>query len=513
MVINQIKFLGDLKMKKIILVFALLLCVVFACTSCGSDMSPADLYKNEAFEETPTLTTATSISALRDFNYKNKSLNYLLLFTDEEGDYYKVYNIETGSVILSFDTEDTEVELFSVKGIPFIQVVKSGEDEEDKDITTIYDANGMTIASASDYDAIYVDIAADLIEFDNVIYRVDAEGFAEELCDSTFFDLPSIDFMTENHYFCIDEEEFSVYDNELNLVYFWENVNDNAEEIKINVLSDKTVLVQFFENIPQDTVEFDVFTDGTKYNLASIVINVKNGKEKNVDLDYVVKGVYYIADEIGSYGYEQFEYPKSIDVIASIVYIENQTILGQEVIVTLKTGNAKIDKTIAAEYDSYIRIAEDLWILTYKNGDKVLADDKGDVIAKFDDYSKFTGRYIIANGKIYDFELTELYNLKANDMTVSATLANNIILSDDEGEKFLFTGSSSLTSIDDFHSYEGQYYVTEDDGEYTFYNEEGARITSQDLTEFKKIYTNRDASTIIFQFVDDESEISYYAFN
>lgn len=500
-------------MKKIILVMALLLCVLLVCTSCGKDMSPAELYKKMPFEESyPALTTAESISDLYDYNYvASKSAGDLLFFVDDDGEYYKVYNAKTASAVLSGSDDDNEVSVFSVYGIDFIKVVNN-ESSDEKYTTTLYNANGTSVASATDYSAPDVSISLDMFEFDDVIYRVDEDGNVEEVCESVFFDLDSYDYKTTDHYFIVDDNEISVYDLALSNVFYWEYNNDNCEEMDIFVLSDKYVLAQGLVELAQDESEYDLFADGTKYDLVSIILNVNSGKEKEVDLDYIVDGVGIFADEVKNYGYEPIQLPGSVDVLAYVSYIENKSIIDEEVTVTLNPKNAKIEKTVAAEYDSFNRIAEDLWILRYKNGDTVLADDNCDVITKFENYEKRTASYIVANGKIFDFALTELYDLESNDMTVYGTLAHNIILMDDEGEKYLFSGTANLKLIEDFETSTNQLYLTEDDGDYTFYNENGEIITSKSLSSYSEIYSNSDNNLRIFMFTDEDSNISYYAF-
>ncbi|MBR5140329.1 MAG: hypothetical protein IKV16_04660 [Clostridia bacterium] len=499
-------------MKKIVLVLALLLCVILACTSCGKDLSPAELYENNPIEERyPALTTAESIYALSDYNFdSSKSAGELLYFVDEDGEYYKVYNAETNSVVLSGSAEDHEVSVFSVYGIYFVKVVSEFSDE--KDTTTIYNANGVSVASATDYSAPDVSTSLDMFEFDNVIYRVDEEGGVEEVCESVFFDLSSYDCKTTEHYFVVDDNEISVYDLELNNVFYWEYNNDNCDEMEILILSDKYVLAQALVELAQDESEYDVLMDGDKYDLVSIILNVKNGKENEVDLNYFVNDIMYIADEVNSYEYDAFQLPDGADVLAYITYIENKAVIDDEVYVTLNPKNAKVKKTVAEEYDAYYRIDEDLWFLRYKSGDTVLADDKCEVIAKFENPDEITASYIVANGKIFDFSLTELYDLKSNDMTVYATLANNIILADEEGDKYLFNGSATVNKIEDFNTHSNQYYVTVDDGDYTFYNENGAVITSKTLSSYTQIYSNDDNTLKIFKLVDEDYNISYYAF-
>lgn len=499
-------------MKKIILVMALLLCVILVCTSCGKDLSPAELYENVPYEDSyPTLTTVESIVDLYDYNYdSSKSSGDLLFLLDKDGENYKVYNAKTASVVLSGSDDDNEVSVFSVYGINFIKVVSEFSDE--KDTTTIYNANGTSVASATDYSALDVAVSLDMFEFDDVIYRVDEDGNVEEVCESVFFDIGSYDCKTTDHYFVIDDNEITAYDLDLNNVFYWEYNNDNCEEMEIFVLSDKYVLAQGLIELAQDESDYDVFMDGEKYDLVSIILNVKSGKEKEVDLNYFVNNIAAFADQVTTYAYEALQLPDGADVFANVTYIENKSVIDDEVYVTLKPKNAKIEKTVAAEYEYFYRVAEDIWFLYYKNGESVLADDKGDVIAKFENYDKMTASYIVANGKIFDLTLTELYDLDSNNMTVHATLAHNIILADDEGDKYLFSGTANLKLIEDFETYYSQYYVTEDEGDYTFYNENGDIITSRTLASYIEIYSNSDNNLRIFKFTDEDYNVSYYAF-
>lgn len=511
-------------MKRIILVVALILCTLLLCTSCGKEVSPADFYENETFEAPYSFTSATKLDIGSDYEFIGGKDNILLFgYLDLEGDepavHYSVYDLAENKVVSTYkSTEEKvlEIELAEIFGVEVVVVEETVESDDDTVVTTtLYTPAGTSIVSAKDAALNYSDDYLDLFVFNDVIYRINADATATELCSTAFFSIPDFDFKTEDYYVSLDEDEITVYDANLSEVSYWEAPHGNIGEIGTTLLSDTSVLIQYMTQLPEDAKKFDIIEEGTKYDLVSIVYNFAKDKEKEVDLDFVGYGDATKA-RVLPYGDEDtFNYMKGIDNIVYIHYIDdNGNVLNDQNIVSLNAKNGKIKKVIAPDYDSFSMVAENRFMVTYKSGNKALIDENGDVIANLDSNVNGNGIYIRKGDKIYDYDLKLVYDLDAKEKEFVGFVGTNFIVSAEEDDeiKYYLVKDGAETLIADFADFEANYYVTEsEEGACKFYAADGTLIQDfTDIDDYDEIY-EAEKSVVIEVEVED-GKLSYYLF-
>lgn len=502
-------------MKKIILVVAILLCTLLLCTSCGGkEVSPAEFYENEPYEAAYSYTEAKALSAIgSEWDYV-ESGDGVILFEDEDN--YYVYDVEAAKVAKTIAIEDNDVELVEIFGVDLILVENTTKvDDETKVTTTLYNLAGTAVVSGeSDLD--YDDDYLDLFIFNETIYRIAEDGTAAEVCKAAFFSIPEFDAKTADYYLASDGETITVYNSSLAEVSFWEAPHEECEELNIVPLSATRALIQYKVILDENEKKYDLFIDGEKFDLVSIILNLENGKEKSVDLDYVVDYLAISTFVVTPYGEDGMNYYEA-DNFVYINYIEDGKILTDRDLVVINAKNGKIKKEIAPECESFYRVAEDRYILTSKSGNKTLVNGEGDLIANLGTSSlSGNGTFAKKGDKIYDYDLNLIYDLDAKEATFIGYCGEGFIVSkfnetDNETENYIVAKDGTEKKIADYRSCSANYYVTKNEGTYTFCKADGTSLVSVKADYYDTVYTDYINNSVIIAFAV-ENGTAYYMF-
>ncbi len=521
-------------MKKLMSLACLFLCVVLLCTSCAKDVALADFYADKKYEDSyPTLNTFTDLSQLTGLDYV-KSYSEIIVFDDEDREKVKFYNAEKNSFVISIDDEYlTSYNFFSVLENTFIVTVEKDSKNDDIFDTNIYDVNGnlmLTKEGYSDLSTGYtsvVKVASDLFQFDKKIYRVDDKGAIFPVITNPFYgNIPSFDYKTNAYYYDVESNCVSAYNKNLECVFYWEIPYTTYESCMINVLSSEKILVQVIDILPETETKYDFVDDeGNKCKLTSTIIDVATGKEKTVKLDYIVVYMIYASNRVTvSDAYDYI--PENITDIAYICYIEDQKLLSATSslkLVALNAKDAKVASAIAPEFDTLPeQISETRYLYTKHNGETYLIDITGKVISKISQNLNVVSNesYLVMDGKLYDYDLREIYDAKANKKDIVTLLGHNVILRDSDGtnkDYYLYTKDGEVVEINDFYlptySSEEQFFATysEKKNEYTFYNEYNKYLGSvDDAMLWTVVYTFEDNAGVIIAVVDIEGNVTYH---
>jgi hypothetical protein len=527
-------------MKKIIALVSLILCMSLAFSSCSlftQKMSFEKIYKDYEYEAPKSISAATSIPALDGCTYVTPSLSldvtinylggdYLLTFTDREGD-YKIYNAKTDSVVLTLDSENTSVSCFNVFGVPFIKATKTKTDDNYVTTTTvsIYNAGGMLVAEAKTSDSYSIPTvtkAVDFFKFDGAVYKVSEDGTATAV-SNPFAYLPSLDgFKTENYYYDNNSSTVSVYDQDLNCVFYWEVPFDEYDDSEIFLLSDGVLLAQIWEVLPEDAEKYDFISDGEKINLIHYILNAEKDKVKEVDLDFMVNGVYYL-DAVYSYAYDSDEesiLPEKMINYSSIYYIDDHKIDSDETEVTIKENGDVIE--LAPEFDNapMTLMTENRWLLINDNEEKYLLDEEGEIVGNITGYEGYNQKFISTGTKLVDYDLEVVYDAKANGKKIVTMFETSVLLCDEtpdsEGKTnyYLYQDGGIITKIENYYDRGSSFYVTYDDSNliFTFYSETGAVLTTTKGLSYSSIYFDYFDNYAIVKVTDTDGN-HYYKFS
>lgn len=526
-------------MKKITSLVCLFLCIVLLCTSCAKDMTFVDFYADKEYEDSyPTLNSFTEVEKLDGFSYDSSENEFIVVET-KDGDKVKFYNIEKDYFVLTLEEDRlSSFDFFTVSGNTFIVTVEEDYDVEGTYHTNIYDANGSLMLTKKSTDSVsassVIAKSQDLFQFDKKIYRVDNEGGIFPVVTNPFYGtIPSFSFRTETYYYSVGSSDISVYDKSLNCVFNWTIPYSTYEECNIEVLSEENFLVQVLEVLPDTETKYDFLGEnGEKYKLTSTIVDVATGKEKTVNLNYLIAYLTYSANRV--YANDTYDYiSDKISNIAYVCYIKDHKLnshMSAVDLVALNGKDASIDFVIAPEFDTLpTEFAENRYTYTTDSGETYLIDATGKTISKFANdaikNAKFNEKYIVMDGRIYNYDLNEVYDCAANKKEVVDVLGHCIVLRDSVGENkdyHLYTVNGEVFELENYFNTElasfitgssDQFYTTfnADNKEYKFYNEYGTYLGKIDnAVSYKIVYEFEDNAGVIIAVIDTSFKISYY---
>lgn len=498
-------------MKKLILTVCCLLCVVLLCTACSKGNTVGDFcaaveYKDNTFVPT----TYTRLNALDGLSYDYSSRNHVLFLEDYDDYELIVYNAKTQSTVLTLDLEEVEENsTFTAFGETFIFIVT---DDSGEYKSAIYTDGGQKVIEKDGYldtDDITSYSDVDLFSFDGSIFRVN-KGSATLVTDNPFFgSVPSFDYQTSSYYYEVNSNEVTVYNKKLEVVYYWEAPYGEAN---INILSDDNLLIQEIISLPDAEKKYDVMMDGEKYNIKSYLINVESGKEKSLDLDFVVLDLLYCSSYVTS-DVDDFTV-SDLDNIACITKIEDKMISNSSSameLVTINAKNGKIDEELFTDNDNclYVEpIAKDRYLMDCKSGDTYLVDGNGEIIGQYNGYSdRSNDSFLVKDGRLYDYNLKCVYDLKTEDKTVYGMMAHSVIFQDDDGDFYLYTSSKQTQSINGrVTDYKNGFFIAydSDNGTYRIYDENGTQIGSNLKCSSLSIISSYKDGCVLSAYVDGE---------
>ncbi len=388
----------------------------------------------------------------------------------------------------------------------------------------LYDPAGTAVTTTK-YQPEWPITFADYVVYDDVAYTIDEDTGAwtkeKDIPEYVALD----DYLTYNdeYYYTDDDGILTVYDHDFKVVstyvapaYGDESIKDAAELVgeyyggaPFKVLNNGDILYQYAVIQDEDEKKYDLsyVVDGvtTKANLVSLLISAKKGEAKELDLDYIV--FYSMANNmVYSDELEANEniYNQEFENIAYIAPIEDGKVHASEadIDIVLMNNKAKAGKSLkmvdgqAAAIP--FKVSDDLYAVYMLDGGIALINAKGDVLNRLNNYLDQVGKYFIGEDAIYNLSLEKVQDLKDPDVsykvfgesifvtkkTDSKTFTVELLLngetttvySQDKDSKTTFgfgVKKSALTgSIEDY----GYYYVKNEAGDYTYYNEKGTAL-------------------------------------
>ena len=484
-------------MKKLICTVCCLCLVALLCTSCSLFDKPLGLEKyvdGMSYEDKSDY--AFTPSTLTEINLPEKStylshLDHLFVFGNSTEKTKMVYNAKTNKIILEYDNADIDdIYCFGAGEFTYVAVVHKYEDAQRK--TSIYTDSGSFIderngrISLSDIDSSRYH---DLFFFGGVIYRT-VDRSATVVVDNPFFgEIPYIEVQTESYYYDVDDEYFAVYDKSLNEVFYKQlTYVEDKTTTNVTVLSDNTVLLQKIDILPETDEKYDAIYYGDKINLTSVIVNVETGKEKEVDLDYLVVDVAYCADytDYHRYSYVKYSYDK-IENLVFVVLMDEFGIINDDTpdnlaIIDSKTG--KIDRMVFDDDDNciYVQPVGNGNYIKYSPSESLyLLDENFEIVGKIDgDYVEDSNyKYLISDSALYDYDLNEVFNYSEKNYKVHAVLKDSVIFEDESYVYYLYKDGKETKIPAESIDANGGFYIGKDNGNYKVYTSAGELVGSR----------------------------------
>ena len=507
-------------MKKIISLTALILCMAMLLASCSfSGMSFKKFYKDAEYQAPKQFSTSKQIATIDGLTFEEASGD-LLLFTTNDGKGYRIYNAKTDAIILTFSTENAYTEFFTVFDTTFVKVTETKITDTTTTYVRIYNTKGELVADSKDPTDESITTMLDFFKFNGTIYRVNENGSASVYSSYYLPNFPAIAEKTENYYYTSGTNEVSVYDNDLNFVFYWEFPSENITNRGIFLLEDGVLLAQGTERLPNDAKKYDYASSGTKYNIVSYILNVEKDKVKEVNLDYKVTSTFNM-DSIDSYNEDEESSSIPVDNYALVKFINDHRLDSRDTPVTIKNSGDTVE--IAPEFDSLpTMVTENRWIYTKHNGEQYLIDENGDVIGNITGTTAAdrNDKFIRIGQKLYDYDLELVYDAKEHGQRIVSLLQTSVILVDESPDfsgninYYLYKADKTSFKIENYDNHEKLYYITYDEETQaaSIYAENGNLILAINCDDINSIYEENTTGSemMILCITDSEGRMHYY---
>ena len=531
-----------MKKSRLIVLLSLVLCVATFFAACGNrGPKLKDFYNMDEYAYENENIVPTKGELLSDYVGATASVVGGKVVKFVEGDTTALYDMVANKKIWSF-TKTDKTSLDSIDPIQvdedlalYVIVVKTVGEEEDTYKTTIINQNGAEIASADDKET--ATLKLDLIFFNDIVYRIDAEGKIAKAFDYNFTaGIPSISEYNESYYFAVDSKGIAVYDLDLKLVAA-HKYPSYASGVKSLVTNDGNVLFQYSLELPEDATDYTYLNGTKKMQLISGLYNVKKNTVEDLDLDYVIADGYsrsvkdsYAADDL-------LDYNEKFEQIVLAYDIVDERIDKSDAAVKLYAinGEGKVKATInelimAQGYNEPVAVAPNRYVVENYLGQALLLDEDGAVIGDVSEvdtpeHDNFKAAYMVVDGKLFNYDLKMIYDYEEAELTVAKLYDNCALFVNEDGEYFLFKngaatkiiekpaeGATTVKSL----TYKDNYFVittvnaADNKTTYEYYNVDGAKINveSKNFT----IVATYDGY-MLAKTTDTEGKAVYYRFS
>ncbi len=492
--------------RKLLVLTAMMLCVVMALSSC-SLFTRTIKFKNFVDQdyEVEIHPTPTSFKKLdfggstpkEDDNYdRTRYYSDMVILSASNistgaRTTTTVYNMATDKVIWSgtnsiteagderiYVSHDARSEVFYIDGEYVALAIVETETETQKgyQVTkTVYDVavfaeNGEKVVELKDVNESAVNNSiwarADLFSIQNKVYRVLKDGsveFAFDWIDTN--EKPGALEKAGDFYVHVAGSKVLIYDSSLNLTATYvapTYAGENYIEMGFHayVLANGNVLVQY--NVLQDAMakKYTYLSDGEKYNLYSFLIEAKNGKVKELDLNYRIGTLMngYIAEEHGI--------GEKVENVAFAYPIKDQRIDRSELaakVLSIKNngrvaGVLEVPVQGAVLNDGYgfWGIGDNRWEFTTLDERKVIVDETGAIIGEGFNISTRGTRYFVVNDRIYDWSLDIRYDLTEENDSLLHVMSHSVLFKTQKGETKLYANGEVKTVISEAESKENK---------------------------------------------------------
>ncbi len=548
----------------------LLLSMVLVLASCGirsfDDLVDKDY---EPVDTNPAYTTVNEVATLAELETAQQAGD-LQLFTKTDPTTgltkYVVYDVANNKVV--WQKEETKSEsataqskmqlavslstlkeatYFTVTQTTIAQTLENGIPVKTDRTSTVsvYAFDGTQYAELAKAEEPDHEIltAQDLLYFEGKCYRADESGKIAYAFDySTFAKFPTLSHSTPEYYVERVSNVWIVYDKELNQISAYE-LPSYAEVNYSRVLGDK-LFVQYVIQEDMFSTDYQIITeDNKKFTLYTSLIDLEKGKEKEVDAEYVVAGTMMASTSASweRYGFKDME---DEDVaIVRVCEIVDQRINEAELATQLAVLNAKgkitiLDLPFAMPVADIEPVAKGIWEVETIDGREYLINADGEVQGEITQAELDDAAYVIANGKLYDYELKEVYDFEADKLEYVFSCAKGIFFTNEDDELILYSAGQKITLItkrdaeegireysDAYSSIENGYFVIvdesdEDNTKYEIYNIAGKLLkTVSKTTQFymETVIKTDDGAAALVKIITraenaDKSTTGYYLF-
>lgn len=461
---------------KITILTAILLVAVMLLSSCsiGGSLKLKDTLDGSLYKEPAVATTATLIPELQgaDVMYAGDTLIYFAIDTTEGKISFDltpiyrhfVYNLEKGEIV--FEEVDTDTVAYSIsignsyaldeRISSFFKVSKTtykdeevGPDYEISSISTaIYNIDGSLIASAERDCSVTSNY--DLLHFDGKCYRLGDDGRYSYAFDySALASLPYIIHSTDKFYFGVPSGALTgsslklcSYDKQLNITSTY-SLPSYIEAEAGALLENGKLLVQGTVELDALTEKYDIYEDGTKYDLLTIIVDLEKGESKEIDFEYVIDNITPITDSEREYA----GIKDSVVNLVTIYPIEDKRVNENKCRIATIDNNGKvklIEEINGMNIEDIELVATNRWWISTDAGVEYLINEKAEIIGEVTK-ATWLANYLDCNGRLYDLDLDVILDYTEEQLSVIEEFDNSILFRNRDDEVILFANGQKTT--------------------------------------------------------------------
>jgi len=235
--------------------------------------------------------------------------------------------------------------------------------------------------------------------------------------------------------------------------------------------------VQMITPLHESEDDYDVVDEGDKYDFTSLIIDPVKGDVKEVNLDYVP--LYF-----DSY-YEDDE-DKEFAVVTMIEDHRVQDAYSARKYVKINSKTGAIEAEVFTDiFGTTSLLAEDRFIYRTYSGDLYMLDNKGNSLGKVnmldtEAYASYNETFFTYDGRVYDYNLQEVYNYADAGQTVYSMMGHSIIFRDELNHYHLLTADGVCQPLDSkaisVAAYKQFYLLVFEGDRKVFFDETGVQL-------------------------------------
>ena len=407
---------------------------------------------------------------------------------------------------------------------------------------TVLTENGSKIADLNNVDKTVLRNTswqtADLICVDNEVYRLSKEGDVDFLFTwSELREAPGSLKKAGEYYVSTEGNAVYVYDDTLTMtasyrvpvydIYYVPENDYLSDEPNFHVLSNGNVLIQYVVRQDEQTNKYTFMLNDVKYDLHTVLLRAKNGKTKELNLDYIIAYVRN-GNDITDAGLNE-----KIDNLAVGLAIEDKRINMDEgsaelLSLTNRGGIKGVVKSPTQNVNlawGIYAVAKNRWAVYTNDGRTLILNEKGKEIGEIPNSAYENDSGFVVNKAVYDWDLNQEIDLKTQDATSVIVMNNSVIFHTKDGSVKLYCNGSTQTLVSGsdidkgYRAFtklsQGAYMITDNTGSnprYEVYNENGELLgTIYDSVSTPSVACETvDGMLLLVAQKTDSTEKAYY---
>lgn len=442
-----------MKKAKIISILVVILSAVIVLASCG--VSPEKVYNMNYRTESNYVKEA---KALTDFNgYRFIGSNGTVAQfenTVSEFEETVIYNQKTGNTVATYTDKSGLDYSVSLNYSEYAYVVTIENVYEQN--VEVYDNLGTRLYRGHEMPAAptHKNAPDDFVVFDETIYRVLDNGGLEKIAKINSYSkdvFDKIDYVCDKYCFDLDSGVIKVYDTELSLLNSY-SAPTYAENALFFILNNENAVMQYMVGLPADAQKYDIYENGTKYDLVTKIIDIGNRSEKEVDVDYVIGSV-LSKKTIDVYFEQNSPMVEKYENIATVYRIKDKLVDRSDTTVdfVLMDNELKLGESGKLVSDQAMfgieKLMDNRYAVTTLNGYTVI-DAKGNFIKSFPANMKNLGGILWCNSVVYNANLEKLKDFSLyNNLSILQETEDAMIISVDSGNRVYLISDGKITNI------------------------------------------------------------------